>query len=487
MSRRWTTPAVALAIAALQACGGGGSSSGTDGQGQDVGGRDSIADGSGGDVGPGADGEPSTGDWSAPQETNDWRVVWNYRGRLPSNENENELWISDPGGALEESITDLSGLAGLEEPLSCNYGCVVSPDLQWLAVATGPPDADGFDFRIGKFDANLHVNLFKGVVWEDMIDFQFAGQNLFYSQKGACTGPSCQYDIWRVDLEDVNNPVKIATYPTEADLEDSSYKGHFKVSPDGRSVVFLNTTIRSVQVHMWREQLGLVELDFVCKHGTKGNCSGTGSEYTDEDPVAISPDGRWIVFFTFSERWQRARIYDIDNPGVVRLTTMASVEQGSFIEHACDPGVLADWQWEQVIGDPVFTPDGEEVVFLTATDCGDSQKPRTNLRRVELDTLLAEEPVTEEEVFDITDNPFGDVTDNRRVTGFDLAPDGATIAFTATPEETQSGDPIQDGSSRQRNDRELYRVRLDGTNMIQLTNHLAWQAESPRIVPPAPE
>ncbi|MFT7582697.1 MAG: hypothetical protein ACI9MR_004380, partial [Myxococcota bacterium] len=45
-----------------------------------------------------------------------------------------------------------------------------------------------------------------------------------------------------------------------------------------------------------------------------------------------------------------------------------------------------------------------------------------------------------------------------------------------------SGQPISDGQARQRNDREVYRLKLDGTNMIQLTNDLSFSAESPFVV-----
>jgi trehalose-6-phosphatase len=55
----------------------------------------------------------------------------------------------DPQGSMNEKITDLAGLDNLD--LSCANGCFSSPDLKWMAVTTGPPDHDGFDFAIGRF------------------------------------------------------------------------------------------------------------------------------------------------------------------------------------------------------------------------------------------------------------------------------------------------------------------------------------------------
>ena len=384
---------------------------------------------------------PVTDPWAAPDEDDVWRILFNYRGRMPTNSGENDLWLMDSWGSGKESLTDLSGLKFEDPPLSCNYGCVISPDLAWLAVVTEPPTTTGFTFELGQFDEKLEIKMLKFGSLKDIVDFKFAGSRLFYSKKTECDAPSCQYDVYVIDLAVGAASTKILTYPTATELEHSTYKGHFKVSQDGSKVVLLNTTIRSVTVNMWADGTGLYELDYICKFGTKGNCAGTGSEYSDVDPVAISPDGRYVVFFTYSDRWQRARLYDTENPGIVRLSVLASVPSGSYLEHACDSGNLASWQWERVIGDPVFTPDGTEVVFLTESDCptsdsnacGDEplpclpKKARTNLRRVKLDMLLSEKTITQDDVLNVTSNPFGDVTDNKRVTGFDLSEDGATM------------------------------------------------------------
>lgn len=502
LGRRWVgVLAVGLAIVVgAWATGCGGEEDAGDTAGPGDGGGDGGARDGGGELGGDTDGGGPRDPWAAPAEANQWRAMWNYRGRNAApggNTGQNELWISDPLGLDKQSVTDLSGLKGVD--LSCNYGCVVSPDLVWLGVVTGPPSTAGFTFAIGKFNADLEVNLFKSVTWDDKIDFKFAGTKLFYSERASCTGVSCQYNIYRVDLaKDVNQRDLIATYPPESDLDQSNYQGHFKVSPDGTKLILLNTTIRSVKVHMWKEGLGLVPLDFICELGSEGNCSGTGSQYSDVDPVAISPDGRWAVFFTFSDRWHRARLYDLDNPQVATLTTLATVPAGEFIQHACDPGVLEDWQWQRVVGDPEFTADGSEIVFTVQTDCtiADTEvcpdgpckpaKPRTNLKRVKLGTLLEDRALTAADVFGVTKNPFGDVAANRRITSFSLSPDGATVLFTATPATAPDGKPIADSSSRHRNDRELYRVRLDGTNLQQLTNDVAWLAETARVVPLPP-
>ncbi|PKN55594.1 MAG: hypothetical protein CVU56_20340 [Deltaproteobacteria bacterium HGW-Deltaproteobacteria-14] len=435
-----------------------------------------------------ADGETPFDPWAAPAETDDWRVLFNYRPR-PGQPGVNELYIVDPDGENLRKLTDFAKLD--VEGLSCEYGCFPSPDLQWIAVADGPPDANGgFSLKLGKFNSALEVQIFKGVTIPGVIDFKFAGTRMFYSTTGTCSGPSCQYDFYVVNLDqNVNDRINFMTFPPTDIVGDSTYKGHFKVSSDGKNLVMLQTTIRSTAVYLWRDGTGVVKLDFICKYGTEGDCSGTGSEYSDLDPVAISPDNRYIVFFTFSDRWQRARIYDTQNPNDVRLAVLASVPNGLYVEHVCDAGALADWQWQRVIGDPVFSPDGDEVMFLTKTTCtADGTPPKkelTNIYRVKLDTLLSGKTLTADDVFNVTNNPPGDVTANHVTTGFALSPDGATMVFSATPAFDQSGGRIGDGTSRQRGDRELMRLRVDGEGFAQMTNDLKVTAESPMMVPPA--
>lgn len=453
--------------------------------------------------------------WGSRTETGAWEVVFNYRGRVQgSNLGENDLWVlaSDKStkykltdlGALENvgtcegtgkdcnpepEVNQVTGCEGEEvcRPLSCDYGCFISDDLKWLAIAAGPPTVEGYDFRIGQFTSQGEFKLIKNLVLANKIDFQFVGDRLYYSEIDTCVGASCQYLVSYIDLQSLAKE-ELFSFPPGSELEDSTFKGHFKASPDGERLILLNTTIRSVAVHMYKFGTGLIKLDYICKFGTEDNCEGTGSEYNDQDPVAISHDSRWGVFFTFSDRWQRARVYDLDNPGVITLAVLASVPQGSYITHACDFGALADWQWPRVVGDPKFTPDGSEVVFLTENGCQAPngtipKKKQRNIMRVKLQTLLDGKTLTQEDVFSVTNNPKGDITDNVLVTAFDISPDGATIAFTGSPTIDQGGDPLKDSSSRHRNDREVYRIRIDGSNRQQLTNDPSWEAQSPKTVP----
>jgi hypothetical protein len=463
---------------ALAACGDSGAG-GVPAAGDGVGASDGAA---------GVDGAGAADPWAAAVETDAWRILHGYRGRLTTNAAESELWMLDADGANAQALTTFGGLKDLDPPMSCQHGCFVSPDMKWIAVVSGPPSEAGYTVSLGKIGDAYQVTLLKGGELEGLVHFEFAGDRFIYSKKTSCTGASCQYGFHVIELADnVNEQLAFLDFPIASDLEGSTYKGRFRVSPDGSVMVLLRTTIRSVNVYMWKDGLGLVELDFMCKFGTRENCTGTGSEYSDADPVAISQDNRYVAYFAFADRWHRIHVYDTTNPELGAVSIVASVGSGSYIEQACDPGVLQPWQWQKTVGSAFFTPDSSELVFLGETRCAvdgvEPPKPGTDLRRIKVATLLEGRTLREDDIFNITKNATGDVTLNRRVDAFGLSPDGATAVFVATPTFDQSGNLIADGAARQRNDREVFRVRLDGSNIQQLTNDISFAAESPMAVP----
>ncbi len=431
--------------------------------------------------------------WAAPTESGNWQVIYGNRLRPgqtpPQGFQDNDLWLMDSDGANLRTLTSFGDLEQTDPPLTCNYGCFVSPDMKWIAVVAGPPTSTGFTLRLGQFDSGMKVSLLKGAEIADIIDFQFVADRMFYSKIATCAGGACEYAFSVVELqENVNLPIPFETYPKGEDLAGSTYKGHFRVGDNGRSMVMLNTTIRSVLVSMWKEGTGIVKLDFICKFGGQGNCQGTGSEYTDTDPVAIDPTGRYVAFFTSADRWQRIHLYDTLGGVTGTSSIVAEVDSGGYVENACKDGVLADWQWRRVVSDAYFTPDGSEIVFIGENDCpvngAQPDKPRANIYRIKVATLLSGKTLEEGDVFDVTKSPFGDVTLNRRPSAFQISPDGATIVFTGTTSYDSGGSLIADGGSRQRSDREVYRIRLDGTNIEQLTNQIQFTAESPMIIRP---
>ena len=440
----------------------------------------------------------------------DFRIVFGYKGRVPGfNDNEFDLHIIRSDGmnpmspdvpgpqALTafslESATDCQVI--LEEdaegnvleygPCSCQFGCLVDDRLDWIAVSLKKPTAEGFTFQIGRFDTEKKVAMVKGVKMEDVTDFKFGGNYLYYSKVNACDGKNCQYTVWRQPLDPIGPAEELFVFPPEGDPDwpnHSNYKGHFKVSRDGQVLVLLGTTIRSVRVYMWRDG-NLTELDYICSLMQGGTCIGAGSEYTDTDSAAVSPDSSKIVTFFVAERDLKVRVYDTTTYAKKSLTLFSAVS-GTYLADICPTLRQIPWSFKEVAGDPVFSPDGSSLYFLATNDCDDPTgqgKTYTDILMLDLSSIGDGSPFEESDFVNVTRNPKDDTPQNVELEGFDLSPSGKTLALTGTPLFSQ-GKMLQSDSDRARRDKEIWLIGTSGAGMTQLTDNLKYMAKNPKAL-----
>ena len=478
-------------------------------------------DGCGATCGECSDGFICVEDQCLPAEEDEFVVLFGYQGRIQSyNDDQFDLHLLSPNRTNPffpetpgpQALTDFS-LATADdcqltvvddqgretgfEPCSCKYGCLVDSSLEWIAVSVKKPSAKGFTFQLGRFDQALQVAMVKGIFLEDVVDFKFAGNYLYYTKQFYCDGVHCQYSFYRVQLDPVKPPEELFVFPPESDPDwpaHSNYKGHFKTSEDGSVLVVLGTTIRSVRYYLWKGG-NLHELDYICNQFVNGTCIGAGSEYTDTDPVAISPDGSKIAAFTIAERELRIRVYDTETltPKSFPLFSIPSeISTPTYLAGACQAIEGADWKFKRVVGDPHFSQDGSSVYFISHTDCGmvsAESKPHTNLLMMDLATVGDGTPFDEADFINLTVNPKGDGPDNLVVESFSLSPSGRTLVFAASPRYKFAADPMNPimqplviDSPRARKDRELWLVTSAGTGLMQLTDNLEFLAISPRAL-----
>ena len=446
----------------------------------------------------------------------DFKVLYSDKGRIPGvNDNENDIYLVNtdgtnplvPGTAGPQALTafslgnatdcqlilaeDQQGNPTEYGPCSCNFGCVVDRALKWIAVSLKKPTATGFTFQIGRFDAQLHVAMVKGVYLKNIIDFKFAGNYLYYTKQYACDGLHCQYMFYRVQLEPVGQTEELFVFPPTSDPDwpkHSNYKGHFKASKDGSVLVILGTTIRSNRIYMWKAG-NLHELDYICNQFVNGECIGAGSEYTDTDPVAISPDNSRILAFTIAESDLRVRLYDTETLQQKYLN-LFSVPAGAYLAGSCPVVTAEGWKFRKVVGDPVFSPDGKSVFFLSYTDCqvvSADSKPLTNVLMMDLAAIGDGTPFEESDFVNVTHNPNLNTPDNTVIDSFDVSPSGKTVVLTASPRFKFVGNdplnpiyqPLDANSERAQKDREVWLIGAGGTGKTQLTDNNKYSAQSP--------
>lgn len=499
------------------------------GDGGGIGGSD--AGGTGGPDGGGTTGGDDgggTGGGECALPDDEFWVVYGERGRIPgTNDAEFDLYIinQDGGNPLDPNDTEPLSITGFSlksqtfqwcqepaVPLSCAKGCFVDRDLKWIAAAvpvptasqldpTSPdydpayeclklsgelPDASkGFSVLLGKFDPTLHVSIIKGAIFKNIADFQFAGGKMFYSKVASCAGPSCTYNIFMRDLEkNVNEEHLLFTFPPDAEsLDDSIYKGHFTVSNDGEVVAILNPTIRSQSYWIW--QNGAIQrLNLLCTNRQSGQCIGTGSEYSDEDPIAISPDRTLLQTFTVAEGKLRAWVYHTKEAVEPLWSNLTQVPSGSSYKNNICAHMTEDWQYAYVKAQPRFSADGKSVYYLGRSECNDLGKPETDLLEIPIDVIGNGKPVSANDVRHITKNPKNSTSDNTVIDDFDLCPGGKTLVFNATPNFDKGGEKLGDDSQTARKDREIYFIGVDGCGKMQVTSSLSYETVAPICVKP---
>ena len=418
--------------------------------------------------------------------------------------------LADPGGisTFGMGVSPLDGTKPAFEftkssfkaqGLSCDYGCLVSPDLAYVAVATGPVSADGYEYQLAQLNQSLQVfGAGKFGTIKNVVDIHFAGGDLFYSVRGACQSGNtvCQYAIHKRYLSNVpaDGVSDVALIPKMAPdddpdvVKDTTYSGHFQVSDDGKTLVILTPTIRSMKVYAWRDG-NLSKLDYICQHPNGSDCSGTGSQYHDTDKVAIGPDGKTIVLFTIVDKSLRARKYVIGTEVAPTFSNLVEVPAGEYLQQACSVIKKNNWQHAEVRGTPYFSPDGKFVYHLGFSHCGDSATDKDFTDLMALPVAKIGGAITAADWLNLTKNPRDNSTNNRRILSFSMSPQRQVFLISASATVDQQGNPIlpkPDGTpnSRSLNDSELYTLTVGDTEWHAVTNELEYDALLPAPVLP---
>jgi hypothetical protein len=474
-------------LAGLAVACGGGSGSSTPG--------DDTATGTdlGGDAGDVLAGDQTGTDQAAeqatePTEPEDFTIVHGEQGRIQGvSIGKFDLWLLKPDGSEPYNLT---GENLPQFGLTCEFGCIVDEKLTHLAVATGAPTAGQFNFRFGPITSTNEVRLDKGGTLSDVTDLKFASNYLFYSTRQPCAsgGTGCQYKILRVDISGATpgQPVELGIFPPDDDPDfkegRSTYQGHFYVSPDGSTVVVLSPTIRSMRLYTLKggtlQQLG----DLLCWYWEGDNCVGAGSAYGDTDPLAISNDSRWAVFFSKVQTDYKVSLYDLQNPTITpRVNYLMSVPPGSSINdlnNAC--ANRTDDQFLAIEGTPRFTPDDTGVVFVGSAKCATPDNPRdwTSIYRIEVASIGAGNVFEPPTITQLIHKPDANVIQNVILHDAAMSPQGRWVVFSGTPMKQQDGQILDPGASRATSDREVYVLDPKTGEYAQLTNDLEYRTES---------
>jgi hypothetical protein len=437
--------------------------------------------------------------------TEEFTIAFKYKGRITgTNESEQDLLLINPDQTTpmkmgsneplslnEFTLEDAAGCHLIEEvdaageptktgPCSCEYGCLMHPSRDWLAISTRPPTLDGMTWMLGSLSENLQLEMLPIDPIMDIVDYSFAGDYFYFSKRINCLDDACQYSISRVSLTSPAAPQELLVFPPHDDpdwQEESTYRGHFKASGDGSTLAILSPTIRSLRIYQWSDGM-LSELELLCSNWKEGRCVGAGSEFSDNEALGISQDGSLMALVTTSERELRIHLYGEGEP---KVQTLFGVPSGSYLTNICPNISTESWKFKTIAKDPVFTKDNKSLLMLTMDDCtvsGSEVKAETDIIMMDLDSIDDDNEFEERDFQNITKNPKDSGVDNQVITDFSLSPAGKVIVFTGTPKYS-NGEEMEDGALRSMRDKEIWVVGLSGAGKAQLTDNGAFEALAP--------
>jgi len=396
---------------------------------------------------------------------------------------ESDLHIIWPDGSHGESITSLSLKT---EGTTCQAGCFTDREMKWIAIGKPVTSSGAFDFELGKFTPTLEAKIVKGFELNQVIDFAFGGEYLFFSRLTGqdASGPGGKYyTVSRVPLDDPGGKVDILPeFPTIGDRPNSTYQGHFRVEPTGQSMLLLNPTIGSQQVFHWRDGI-IEELHKICPDEINGACISSGSQYGDLDPLAVSSDGVNVAGVFQNNDALSIYRYDLEENRTY-FNNLVSIPVGSTYETASCYNTPSHFPWVRVLQAEI-SPDGQNVILLASNDCPDRTKEETDLVSIPLAAIGDGTPIESVDIRNITNNAKGQVAANVIIESFDLSPDGQAIVFSGSPYLDNDGiTTLGDKDQRGIQDRELYLVTMDGKTRNQLTNDGCYKTRGPMAVIP---
>lgn len=431
----------------------------------------------------------------------DFIVSFIYKGMVPNeNTDKSDLYIVDsqgenpmaPGVKAPLALTTFAidpeacqlvlakkadGTPLTTAPCSCNLGCTIDDTLTWIAVTTEKPSANGFAFQIGKFNADLQVQMVKGTLFQNIVDLAFTGGYLYFSQVKYCHETGCQYLVYRYDLENIPEPQSQFLMPPDGDPDlvdgQATTDGHFIAAADGQTIAFISPTIRSARVYVWRKG-EMKELDYVCPGGMQGDhCTGSGSNFSDLDPMALSHDGKKLSWFTQGPDGLELRFYDTD-VGTLRKLTLMDTTGKDYATESCSQILGNDWKFNTVT-EPRFTDADDGLVFLASSHCDKQKRPYTDVVKLPVSTIETGY-LQQHTIKNLTNNPRVDGLENTIILTWDLSPDGGNIAYAASPIYDGSGNELSESSANANKSRELWVADLEGKQKKQITYNAKYTA-----------
>jgi WD40 repeat protein len=401
--------------------------------------------------------------------TEDFSIAYTYRERAFQDIARVKVIKRDSPLGEDKVIATLG-----EGTPSCEFGCVVSPDLRFVAVMS--KDArDPLNTTLSLYSVEDAGKIVKTDFSAGKVAFaRFSATSLFFTRSVPCSGlgaTNC-FEVYRLNPDTLEQNMITVLPPVSEGISLLS-KGDFVVGEDGESLVFPLQAGSGIAFLVWDGKGISPLLGPLCS----SDCTFLLSQSGFETPLMLSSDRRTIVFSgVYNDK--ELRLYKADLGTFVFSYRLFLKVPYNYAQNACEN--RAQWQFTEIWGPILFSKDNKDVFFIGAHSCKDNQiKLWTNIYKMPLSAIEGGAMVREEEILNITKNPQGYTASATSITTFDVSPEGGYIGFIGTPIIGSDGallPTVQGG--RHEKDREVFVISTDGLHApLQLTNDVGWMAQ----------
>ena len=162
--------------------------------------------------------------------------------------------------------------------------------------------------------------------------------------------------------------------------------GGYRVTNYSGLFVLIETTLSSMTVKLFN--LATMSQQNIAYFGVENM---TGSQYSAMDPIGLAPNAEYLSIFTrdnflWKLNYVEARP-DAPEPTVHELFETATARAGTCMR-------MGDYQFQEVLKDPIFSSDSEWVYFLVGGDCSGNNRRDYDVLRMNRTLSGAVENVT---------------------------------------------------------------------------------------------
>ncbi len=331
-----------------------------------------------------------------------------------------EAWKSNP--------MDLPDVTNITNPslsengeINCDLGCIMNPEGTWLLhYQVVDSETNNRKLQLSRLNIGYLLDkLSTRTIAEgtNLGKAMFAGSSIVY---GKLLGNNDGMSIHAQRISgDGSDDHLVAEVPDIAG---------FTTDPNRARVIIFNATLSCMKIRLANAE---GEPDNRLIYTIGQTCSAGGSEFSANEPAAVSPDGNYLAIVTKNKvddldiRWLRLQMINI---GGTEGTVDGQFKLGPAGNSACQQNRGENEYTEAT--DLTWSPDGKYVYLLARANCGKFDVAESDILRF---SVAADGSI--EDRTNLTRNPKDNFPYALPIDAFSLSPQGKWMFLTMPPYE----------------------------------------------------